>query len=220
MFDQRVGASSDQADWIIKNQIQVLNPKSVVDFGAGGGKNCRFLRELLGPDIHITAVEAYRIAAELLLGNNLYNRIDNVLLEHWTHNNVNKYDLAIFGDVLEHLKPRIIRQVINKSLKFFKHIIIVVPLHEIFQGAEYGNELEIHRTYIGADYFDRYDPKEKHIVYGDYYNIMNILLSSEAKNKIQYHKKVLRIVRHYIIVFLQPFGLARAFVRFEAFIRR
>ena len=224
MSDQKLGGSSSQADWIMKYQIKTLNPKSIVDFGAGRGKNCRIAREVLGTNVHITAVEGYKIAADLLLESTLCNHVENVLLERWVDNNDKKYDLAIFGDVLEHLKPRLIRDVINKSLRIFRHIIIVVPLHDIFQRDSYGNELENHKAYIRANFFDKYSPKEKHITYGSHYgtgyDIMNILLSSEFTDTRKLYKRILKRVRHYILTILQRVGLARVFADLETFIRK
>lgn len=224
MSDLKLGGSSFQADWVIKHQIKTLNPKSVVDFGAGRGKNCKFVREILGTDVHITAVEGYKIAADLLLEDNLCDHVDNVLLEHWIDNNDKNYDLAIFGDVIEHLKPRAIREVINKSFSSFKHIIIVTPLYDIFQQDDYGNKLEDHKAYIGINFFEYYSPAEKHIIYGAHcgtqYDIMNVLISTEFTDTRKFYKKILKRTRHYILTILQRVGLARVFANFETFIRR
>jgi hypothetical protein len=52
----------------------------------------------------------------------------------------------------------------RSAMEQFDHIIIVVPLHDIFQDDSYGNGLEIHWAYITHHFFDRYKPVEKHIV--------------------------------------------------------
>jgi cyclopropane fatty-acyl-phospholipid synthase-like methyltransferase len=221
--DQILGGSSKQCDWVTKEQIKTLNPKSVVDFGSGRGKYCRFVRELLGSDVLITAVDGYKPAADNLEKSGLCNHVDHVLLQRWFDGNKEKYDLAIFGDVLEHLPPRKIKSVLRKSFEVFKWIIIVLPLYDIFQRDSYGNKLEDHVAYIGPDFFDKFHPLEKHIVSkardGTPYDIMNILLSSEYKDTRKPVKKILRQVRHYLILTLQHIGLAKAFVDFENFIR-
>jgi len=223
LHEETVGGSSRQSDWVAREQISSLNPKSVVDFGAGRGKYCRFVRELLGSDVELTAVDGYKKAAEGLEESHLCDQVDNMLLERWFDNNTDKYDLAIFGDVLEHLHPRVIRRVVEKALKVFKYIIIVIPLYDIFQRDTYGNRLEDHKAYIGPKFFDRYHPIEKHIVYRDRhgtpFDIMNILLWSEYTDNRKPYKKILRRARHYLLLALQPLGLAKAFVDLENFLR-
>lgn len=212
MENEQFGSSSSQADWIIRNQIQRLAPKTVVDFGAGAGKNCQFVRELAGTECHITAVEGYDRAAEHLRKNNLADKVMNQLIEDWNWQDSDSYDLAIFGDVLEHLTPRAIRIVIRKSLSKFKYIIVQVPLHDIFQDEVYDNQLEVHCAYITHSFFDKYSLIEKHICLGPKYNIMNVLLSKQMKVKQSFSKKMFAAIFHFSITLLQPLGLARPLV--------
>jgi len=223
LHEETLGGSSHQSDWVAREQIISLDPKSVVDFGAGRGKYCRFVRELLGSDVELTAVDGYKKAAEGLEESHLCDKVDNMLLERWFDNNTDKYDLAIFGDVLEHLPPKVIRRVVEKALSTFKYIIIVIPLYDIFQRDTYGNKLEDHKAYIGPKFFDRYHPIEKHIVsrerHDTPFDIMNLLLWSEYADRRKPYKKILWQVRHNILKLLQLIGLAKVFVDLENFLR-
>jgi hypothetical protein len=142
-----------------------------------------------------------------------YDQVEHKLIQDWIHTDNNSYDLAIFGDVLEHLTPREIHTVINQILRKFNHIIIVIPLHDIFQDDAYGNDLEIHKTYVTANFFDRYNPVEKHIAFGKNWTIMNIHIFSKLP-KEKFYKRLSFILFHRLMLTLQPLGLARPFVNF------
>jgi hypothetical protein len=210
--ENQVGSSVSNCDYVVKEQIREIQPQIVVDFGAGGGKNCKLVREIMGTSSYIMAVEGNKIAADILCDSDFYDLVYNELIEDWVEKNNKEVDLAIFGDVLEHLNHRVIRRVLQKTLRHFKYIIIVVPLYDIFQDDSYGNPLEIHRTYITETYFDCYSPKEKHIIIGSGYTIMNLLLSGNSREMQTIWKKLAKRILHYTILTLQPLGLARLFV--------
>jgi len=113
--------------------------------------------------------------------------------------------------------------VVEKALRRFKYIIIVIPLYDIFQRDNYGNKLEDHNAYLGPTFFDRYHPMEKHIIYrgrhNTSYDIMNLLLWSEYTDNRKPYKKILWHARHYLLKLLQQVGLAKAFVDLENFLR-
>ena len=132
---------------------------------------------------------------------------------NWMTANRNQYDLAIFGDVLEHLTTGEIHRVMSHCLKSFKAIIIVCPLHEIFQDEAYGNPLEIHHSYITEDFFDRYDCREKHIVRSGAWIIMNVLIDAQSVPASLTNRLAWGIF-HRVVMLLQPFGLARPLVSF------
>jgi hypothetical protein len=210
---EKYGESSSQADWILENQILQLRPKSIVDFGAGGGKNSILARKLLGKSRHIIAIDGYEKAVEHLIKMNLCDKAECCLMEKWIENNEKMFDLAIFGDVIEHLNPKLITKVLRRTLQYFKYTIIVVPLHHIYQLEKYDNKLELHNSYITQNYFDDYPVKEKHIIFGQRWVIMNVLLtSSEAEPEIPF--KNLRKVAHYPLIVLNYFCMAGPAVHF------
>src|SRR5688572_29064891 len=181
--EARLGASAALCDFVTENQIRKLAPHSIVDFGAGGGKYGRLIRKALGKSPKIIGVDGYQPAVDALREGGVYDGASCKLLENWLDDTSDRHSLAIFGDVIEHLTPRQIHRVMRSAMQRFDHIIIVVPLHDIFQDDSYGNELEIHRAYITHDFFDRYKPVEKHIVQGDEYTMMNVLVSTGLVQK-------------------------------------
>ncbi len=214
---KKYGSSATLLDYVLKQQVADIGPKEIVDFGAGGGKNGRLMREVLGNDCKLVAVEGYEKTAQMLGEQGIYDEVRHDLLQKWLEENSEHRDLAIFGDVLEHLTHKQIYRVLDDSLKSFDHVIVVAPLHDLFQDASYGNTLEIHRTYITSRFFDRYNPIEKHIAKSlnksEKWTIMNVRLSSKRQEKTM-RRRFLESVYHYSILALQPVGLARPFHKF------
>ncbi|MHA1661191.1 MAG: hypothetical protein ACTSUT_18990 [Promethearchaeota archaeon] len=213
-IDHQFESSVPYCDYIVKNQISQICPRNAVDFGAGAGKYCRILRDILGNACHITAIEGFKKAADMLRDKEFYDLVYNELLEEWLDKSDEDYDLAILGDVLEHLRPRMIRKVLKKAMPKFRNVIIVVPLHDIYQDALNENKLEIHQAYITSNFFDRYSPKEKHIICGDEYIVMNVLLNNEKGGQEDITRRISKFMLHYVILLLQRLGLARQFVNF------
>jgi hypothetical protein len=205
------GSSTSLCDYIVLHQLELLRPKDVVDFGAGAGKNGRLVRRALGEACRIIGVEGFSECAKMLAGQGEYDRVDAMLLQDWISRESQHYSVAIFGDVLEHIKPREIHKVLRRCIRKFDHIIIVAPLHDIYQDDAYGNPLEIHRTYITQNFFDRYKPVEKHIVHGEEFTMVNLLISTRRTSD-KWYRRCSRRLFHIIVLSLQPFGLARVFV--------
>lgn len=210
---KQYGSSYSLLDYVVKHQLDEIRPANVVDFGAGAGKNGALIREVLGNSCRIVAVEGFGETAKMLADKGVYDEVNNELLQAWHTNNTQHYDLAIYGDVLEHLTPNEIKLVMKHSLKYFDNIIIVAPLHDIFQDAVYGNPLEVHRSYITETFFDRYLPVEKHVAITEGYNVMNIRIFS-GMQKISLKKRTLKKLFHLVMIVFQPLGIARPFVDF------
>ena len=126
------GFSSPECDYILRHQIGLIQPRSIVDFGAGAGKVGKIAREVLEKNYKIEAVEGNDKTAQMLVREGQYHKVSNNLIQDWIEANSDHHDLAVFGDVLEHLSTAEINRVMQKSIKIFDHIIIHVPLHEIF----------------------------------------------------------------------------------------
>jgi hypothetical protein len=210
--DHKYGTSVSYLDYVLENQIKRIKPQQIVDFGAGGGKNGLIARQLLNKDVHLIAVESFENTVSALTAQNTYNKVYHSLIQDWVgFQEPNQLDLAIFGDVLEHLKHREIHMVLKLCIRKFKNIIIVCPLYDIFQGEVYGNPLETHQTYIKSTFFDHYKPVEKHIIIGDEFTLMNLLIRP-SRDSIPSYRRLSWFIFHNIILILQPIGLARQFV--------
>ena len=175
------GDSVSLCDYVLEHQLEALQPRRIVDLGAGGGKNGRITRRILSDRAELIAVEGCEKTARMLSTLDLYDDVHHSLIQDWVSRDSDTYDLAIFGDVLEHLEAREIHVVIRQCLRKFRNIIVVCPLHEIFQDELYGNPLEVHRAYVTENFFDRYNVIEKHIVKGTYWHIMNVRITSMSE---------------------------------------
>jgi len=208
--DQQYGTSTSLCDYVLIHQLEQVKPVHLVDFGAGCGKNGRIARQILPDNVTITAVEGCEKTATMLSSEGTYNEVCHALIQDWVANNEKTYDLAIFGDVLEHLNAGDIHAVIRACLGTFAQIIIICPLYDIFQEDLHGNPLEVHQTYVTPGFFDRYNCVEKHIVHDGYWTIMNIRIASQGnKTKLQ---KVSWLLFGTAMFVLQPLGLARPLV--------
>lgn len=144
------GDSSKIMDPYVENQIKRIAPSSVVDFVAGKGKYGCMVRYLF-PNTRAIAVEIFPLTANLLKRIHDYNEVCKEDLRNWLNRNEEKFDLGVFGDVLEHLEKRQILPCIEKACDFFEHIIIIVPSRNARQGARGGNQWEEHRAHIDED---------------------------------------------------------------------
>ena len=206
--DQGYGSSSTLCDYVLRHQLQEAAPGSIVDFGAGGGKIGRLVRDTLGGTCRLEAVEGYAPAAQHLAQRGVYDRVHHALIQEWPQGHLlERYDMAIFGDAMEHLTPRQVRRVVRQCLGMFKEVVIVVPLCDLTQGPIYDNPLEIHRTYITAGFFDRYLPMETHIIHGDRWTIMNVRLSADPPGRRR--PGVFSRAYHAGVLALQFFGSAQ-----------
>jgi hypothetical protein len=208
---EQYGTSTTVCDYIVVHQLEEHRPATIVDFGAGAGKNGWLARQALGESVRITAVEGFLKTAAMLAQEKTYDQVDGQLIQDWIATNRERYDLAIFGDVLEHLTKAEIDPVMAHCLRHFKVIIVICPLHEIFQDEVYGNELEIHHTYVTEDFFDGYGYQEKHIVRSGAWVIMNVLIDTRV-DPLPFSRRFTWALFHLVVMLLQPFGLARPLV--------
>lgn len=151
-------------------QMIEISPQKIIDFGAGDGFYSKLLKYLFST-CYVVGVEAessypkkfglYDLYDELII-DRLENFIDRL--------NINDYDLAVFGDVIEHLEKSIAEEVIKKAVNLFPYIIINSPIgfqdNEVLAGAV-GVESELHRCGIDRSFFDSYEVLEWHVYDND-----------------------------------------------------
>jgi hypothetical protein len=94
--------SADVFNNLFQGHICKINPLSVLDVGAGAGKYGRFIRTLL-PETSREAIEpTQKYIDEYKLGE-VYNNVHCTTIKEFAKNNPrNRYNVVIFGDVLEH----------------------------------------------------------------------------------------------------------------------
>ena len=116
--------------------IEYLKPNAkICDMGAGGGT----YQKLLGSEYNWTAVEIWHESAEYI--KQFYNKVYEEDVR--TFNYPEKYDLVIFGDIIEHLTVEDAQQVLNKAEQNSNAILIAVP-YMYPQKEIFGNKAEKH----------------------------------------------------------------------------
>ena len=118
----------------------------VVDVGAGMGKWSKLTRHLVGG---IDAVEAFQPYISRFSLTDLYDQVYNEDMR--TFGFSGGYDVAILGDVLEHIEKPEALIFIEKLKSCVGRIFLTIPISLCIQdGSFYGNEFETHR-YQWAD---------------------------------------------------------------------
>ena len=138
------GSDPENRDWILE-KVSKMQPKSIVDVGAGAGTYSHLLREHL-PNTQFIAIEIYGKNIEQYKLQELYDEViyaDVRLLNSFTA------DLVIFGDVLEHMSLVEAVNVWDVARHSAKWGIINMPIVHYAQGEVDGN---IHETHVVDDW--------------------------------------------------------------------
>lgn len=123
-------------------KIVDLSPKTVLDVGAGQGVYLDIIRRDLGSSVVVDAVEAWKPYIDQF---NLLERYNEVFIGDIRDYHFNKkYDLVIFGDILEHMSELDALHIWEKTSTIAKNAIISIPIVHYHQGAEFGNPYEVH----------------------------------------------------------------------------
>jgi 2-polyprenyl-3-methyl-5-hydroxy-6-metoxy-1,4-benzoquinol methylase len=126
--------------WTAK-KIKEINPSTVLDVGAGAGVYLDLIRENVGNNTIVTAVEVWQPNVEQF---SLKKRYDRVINEDVRKIDNFDYDLVIFGDVLEHMSETDAVELWDKVSKQAKAAIISIPIVHYHQDAYEGNPYEVH----------------------------------------------------------------------------
>lgn len=153
----------------VLEEVQRLNPRTVMELGVGFGKWGVLVREVLdawhgrcSPDQWLSKIygvevfDRYRNPAW-----EVYDRIDIYDFGVTPHArfDLSYFDLALMMDSLEHLTPEVGRPFLADLVAHNKHVIISVPNGLMRQDeAVFGNEHERHLwTFNGLEEFARFD---------------------------------------------------------------
>lgn len=124
-----------------QQKIIELNPKTVLDVGAGQGVYLNLIREGLGNDVIVTAVEVWPPYIEQFKLETRYDYLYPIDVREMISFD---YDLVILGDILEHMTELDAINLWEKISKEAKCAIISIPIIHYHQDAINGNPYEIH----------------------------------------------------------------------------
>lgn len=120
---------------------QYGNVKKVLDLGVGQGNYARALRK---PGQEWTGVEIWAPYVERFKLNEIYDRVVIADLRYLDYSLLKPVDLAICGDVLEHMPKDAALAVVNRLLDTARFLMISIPVVHYPQGEVEGNPFEKH----------------------------------------------------------------------------
>jgi 2-polyprenyl-3-methyl-5-hydroxy-6-metoxy-1,4-benzoquinol methylase len=130
----------ENKDWV-KEKIVQLNPKTILDIGAGNGTYYDLLKPVLDQDTIIDAVEIWQPYIDEF---NLHSKYNNLYKTDVREFKNFGYDLVILGDVLEHMTEYDAVELWESISKMAKYAIISIPIIHYHQDAVNGNPYEVH----------------------------------------------------------------------------
>ena len=128
----------ENREWVL-NKVSQLQPKTIIDVGAGAGTYCRLLRPYV--PANYAAIEIYQKNVDQYKLRDLY---DDVWIDDVRNFKSLQADLIIFGDVLEHMTREEAIRVWDVASKGCKYAILSIPIIHYPQGVVDGNHHETH----------------------------------------------------------------------------
>lgn len=132
------GSNPENRQWVLQ-KVKEINPETIADVGAGAGTYSHLIKPHL--NVHMTAIEIFE---ENITKFSLANLYENVLHKDVREVDSLKYDLVIFGDVLEHMTKEEALAVWAMAKRDARYAIINIPIVHYEQGPIDGNHHEIH----------------------------------------------------------------------------
>lgn len=124
-------------DFVVKHE----EIKKIVDFGAGQGIYGHLLKGTM-PWLKMTAVEIWE---PYITKYGLWHLYDDIIKADICNLDWPDADMAIFGDVLEHMEKDEAVETIMRAIQKYPHIVISIPIADKLQGPECGNPYECHK---------------------------------------------------------------------------
>ena len=131
-------SNPENREWVL-NKVSQLQPKTIIDVGAGAGIYCRLLRPYV--PANYAAIEIYQKNVDQYKLRDLY---DDVWIDDVRNFKSLQADLVIFGDVLEHMTKEEAIRVWDVASKGCKYAILSIPIIHYPQGVIDGNHHEAH----------------------------------------------------------------------------
>jgi SAM-dependent methyltransferase len=143
--------SSGVFDIDVENLICAMQPRTVLDIGAGAGKYGHLVKRA-SPGTHVTAVELDLEYIERFKLREIYDVIISADAETLMRQVDADYDVVILGDVIEHLRKSTGLDLLNFLVYRTRRIVVVFPLR-YRQGAVDGRNQEAHISVWGQSDF-------------------------------------------------------------------
>jgi predicted TPR repeat methyltransferase len=140
------GSSYQGKEQIVQWVRYHSNIKTVLDVGCGEGTYPNILKDNFELLTNATwwGVEAWKKNIEEFELEKKYFKVlnEDVRLLKWE--TLPRFDLVIFGDVLEHMTKEESQVLVNAALAHSKYVVISIPVKHMPQDAVGGNPFEVH----------------------------------------------------------------------------
>jgi SAM-dependent methyltransferase len=123
----------------VKQELDQIN--SILDVGAGSGTYYKLLHSL--KSFQWSAIEAWKPYIEEFNLDKMYSKIYNDDVRKFNWDNLS-FDLAIAGDILEHMTKEEAVAVVDNILNHSKTLVISIPIVYLPQEEINGNPFEVH----------------------------------------------------------------------------
>jgi len=139
-------SSKNGKAWTKERIAQLITePANILDIGCGQGT----YRNLFLDNETITgsnwvAVEVWEPYIRKYSLEEKYNRVINQDARTLSWAELEQWDLVFMGDVLEHMTKEESQALVDSALNYTKWILISIPIVYLPQGADHGNQFEIH----------------------------------------------------------------------------
>ena len=181
--------SSESGKAAIKQLMQRIKPQTGLDIGCGSGTYAK-----LFPDVCWSGVEIWEPYIEQYGLNDLYETIQMSDIRDLVPENTTKHwDVAIAGDVLEHMTADEAKAVVANLRQFATYVIISIPIGHYPQGEYEGNPHEAHvkddwsdaevREAFGEPLFGQVDNEIGVYIYGEKPIPLKICVYAISKNE-------------------------------------
>lgn len=181
--------SSESGKKHIKRVVQRVPHAKMLDIGCGCGTYAKMF-----PDAQWTGVEIWKPYVDQYGLNNLYGTLFNEDARHWIPDD--HYDIAIAGDVLEHMSEEEAGRLLNKLRGCADTVIVSIPLGHYPQDAYEGNPYERHvkdnwtdeavRWFFGQPTWARIDNEIGIYVWSKHKIDLKIAVYAISKNEEQF----------------------------------
>ena len=133
--------SSNSGKQYIKNIVSKVRSGTILDIGAGSGTYAKMF-----PNSDVTGIEVWTPYIEEYNLNELYKNIINRDARKIDYSTIGKFDVAIAGDVLEHMTEIDAQALIQNLKQIADTVIISIPIGYYPQDEYAGNPYEKHIT--------------------------------------------------------------------------
>jgi cyclopropane fatty-acyl-phospholipid synthase-like methyltransferase len=147
-------SSPNGKKWTKEKIKKLITEKSnLLDIGCGRGTYKDLFKDVeVIANSNWVAVEVWEPYISQFNLTAKYNKILNEDARALDWKTLGNWDLVFMGDVLEHMTKEQAQELVDLALKHTKYILISIPIVYMPQGADGGNEYEIH---VKPDWSDK-----------------------------------------------------------------